>query len=353
MGAQVARALRAGGAVGLVPQRPPAGPGVDAGPLPPGYDLHRVARSHASVGFAPAGHDPATATFHRVLTAGSAPVAVAVRQCGDRLALTLPASAGVGPAGLAALVRQARRVVAADDDLTGLVAAARAAATALPRVAAGVEAGAGRLLRAPTVWEDLVGVLLSTGWSWASARAAVGRLVARLGLVGADGEQAFPTPGAVAAAGPDRLAAEVGAGHRAGPLAALAREVASGRLDPEAWLAPGAAGTGARAAGAGPGGPGGGGAGAGLDDGEVRRAVTALPGFGPWSADVVLGLLGRPRGLALDAWARAEVARLLGRPAVTAAEVARRYAPLGRWAGTGAWVELTADWYPGLPVAAP
>lgn len=329
MGAQAEAAVLSGEPLGRLPAAPVDGPGLDGGPLPRAYRLRRIALSHSHVGFAPTGFDPATETFHHVLRAGSVgPVPVAVQQVRDRLVLRLPGTPRLTGQDEADLTAQVRRVLAADDDLSGLVDAAAACADRLPVVAREAAAGGGRLLRSPTVWEDLVGVLLSTGWSWAAARGAVGRLVEAYGDVGPGGARAFPTPLAVASADPGRFSADVRAGRRAVALLALARDVASGEVDPEAWR------TGAEAWRAGA-----------LDDGEVRRAVTALRGFGPWSADVLLGLLGRPRGLALDRWARQKLGRLLDRPAPSPVDVAERYAPLGPWGGTGAWLELTADWH--------
>ncbi len=338
MGAQAESAVLAGGPLGdLARPGAQATRAVDLGPLPPGYDLHRVALSHSHVAFAPSGYDPAGRSYSQVLPLpGRGATRVVVRQDGDRLRGRLHdpgLERGADPVGeqdLRSLRAQLRHVLAADDHLTDLRAAASACATVLPSVAREVARGGGRLLRAPTAWEDLVGVLLSTGWSWAAARAAVERLVLRYGDEGGAGERSFPTSQAVAAADEETLAADTGAGRRAGPLLALARAVDSGCVDPQAWVV--TAPDDRRA-------------GAALEDGEVRRALLHLRGFGPWSADVALGLLGRPRGLALDGWARGKLARLLDRPGLTAGDVAERYAPLGRWAGTGCWLELTADWF--------
>jgi N-glycosylase/DNA lyase len=81
------------------------------------------------------------------------------------------------------------------------------------------------------------------------------------------------------------------------------------------------------------------------DDADVLRDVKALRGFGPYAAEGMLGLLGRPRGLAVDSWVRAKLPGLLGRDAMTDAEIAEHFAPLGRWAGAGLWLELTRDWF--------
>ena len=82
-----------------------------------------------------------------------------------------------------------------------------------------------------------------------------------------------------------------------------------------------------------------------MPDAEVLRELLALRGFGPYAAEGMLGLLGWPRGLAIDSWVRAKLPRLLGAESLTDAEIAARYAPLGRWAGTGLWLELTRDWF--------
>ena len=93
--------------------------------------------------------------------------------------------------------------------------------------------GAGRLLKAPTVWEDLVKTLLTTNTTWAMTRQMVGRLVT-LGAAHADGH-AFPTPEQVAALTPDALNDHVRAGYRGAYLHDLAVAIVEGRVDVEGW----------------------------------------------------------------------------------------------------------------------
>src|SRR5262249_34077626 len=60
-------------------------------------------------------------------------------------------------------------------------------------------AGAGRLLRSPTVFEDLVKTICTTNCSWALTDKMVTGLVNELGAESNDGHRAFPTPEAMAA----------------------------------------------------------------------------------------------------------------------------------------------------------
>ena len=77
--------------------------------------------------------------------------------------------------------------------------------------------GAGRLLRSPTVFEDVVKTICTTNCTWSATVRMVSALVGTLGrpAVGAPGRRAFPTPAAMAQAGEDFYvgAAEAGPPH--------------------------------------------------------------------------------------------------------------------------------------------
>ncbi|HET9795929.1 MAG TPA: Fe-S cluster assembly protein HesB, partial [Thermoanaerobaculia bacterium] len=83
--------------------------------------------------------------------------------------------------------------------------------------------GAGRFLRAPSLWEDAVKMLLTTNCSWAATRGMVVRAIDRFG-----GEGAFPDPEAIARRREAPLNAAIRSGYRTGALLAFARGVASG-----------------------------------------------------------------------------------------------------------------------------
>lgn len=280
MGAQAAALLDAGGPVGQVPP-PVTATGSLQLSAPAPYDLDRVARGHGGVGLAPSAYDGQR--LHRVLRLPAGEVAVVVSA---DLQVTWS-----GPADPAEVRRQLGVVLALDDDVHELWDAC----DRLPSLSWVRTVGAGRVLRAPTAWEDLVGTLAATGTSYASTRRMVGALVTG----------AFPMPEQVARLGEEGLRA-AGWGYRAGALRHLAESVADG-LDVEAWRAPG------------------------LEDEEVLARLRALRGFGPFAAASALPLLGcRPRPLVLDGWLRRQVAD------------PERFRALGRWAGTGLWLEVTA-----------
>ena len=191
--------------------------------------------------------------------------------------------------------------------------------------------GAGRLVRSPTVFEEVVKTLCTTNCSWSATRRMVGALVEHLGqpAPGAPAHapegRAFPTAAAMAAA-PEGFYRDVArAGYRSRYLRTLAESVAAGEVDLEAL---------GRAT------P------EELPDDELLARLQALPGVGPYAAAHVMTLLGRYSRLILDSWTRPTYVRLSGRSAVTDAAIVRRFRRYGRWAGLAFWLYLTAGWAP-------
>lgn len=180
--------------------------------------------------------------------------------------------------------------------------------------------GAGRLLRAPTVWEDLAKTLLTTNTTWAMTRAMVKRLTS-LGDAGDENRHAFPVPEQVAALSPDELDARVRAGYRSGYLHELAKRIAAGDVDVEAWATNE------------------------LTADELYAQITALKGFGPYAAGAVLKLLGKFDRLALDSAARSMFAREFaqGERPLDAA-ITAHYEPYGKWRGLVMWMDLMGSY---------
>jgi N-glycosylase/DNA lyase len=185
-------------------------------------------------------------------------------------------------------------------------------------------AGAGRMLRSPTVFEDLVKTICTTNCTWSATQRMVGALVGELGVpaVGAPERRTFPSPEAMAAAGDDFYSGVAKAGYRGAYLRSVAADVAAGRLDLEALADPAHA------------------------DEEVAERLLALPGVGPYACAHMMMLLGRYGRLILDSWTRPTYRRLAGRPRVTDKGIQKAFRRYREYAGLAFWLMLTRDWVP-------
>jgi 3-methyladenine DNA glycosylase/8-oxoguanine DNA glycosylase len=216
------------------------------------------------------------------------------------------------------LIAAARRVLNLDLDLAPFYDMARERNETAWMAAT----GSGRLMRAPSTFEDLVKLVLTTNCTWALTTKMVESLVEMFGEAAADGSRAFPGAQALAGAGERVLREKAKTGYRAPLLAKLARMVAEGEVEPEAWDSC-SAGT-----------------------AELKDEILSMPGAGPYVAENMLRFLGRPDGLGLDSWLRAEYATTYhGGRRVTDRTIARRYARFGRWAGIAIWCDLTRRWF--------
>jgi 3-methyladenine DNA glycosylase/8-oxoguanine DNA glycosylase len=162
-------------------------------------------------------------------------------------------------------------------------------------------AGAGRMLRTPTVFEAAVKTICTTNVAWSATVRMVNALVNNLGERGASGARAFPTAEAMASVPESFYRETVRAGYRSAYLHALASGVGAGGFELEEL-----------------------GVRAGLPDDEVASRLLALPGIGPYGAAHLMMLLGRHSRLILDSWTRAKDAQVFGRKA-SDASVERRF----------------------------
>ncbi|HKY32917.1 MAG TPA: Fe-S cluster assembly protein HesB [Candidatus Polarisedimenticolia bacterium] len=294
---------------------------------PAGFDLSRAVQGHGWFDLPPFRWDPGARRLSFALRLpGAGPVAASLRaggaepRGGQRLLLEVLAGGPLSTADAAAAGRGAAHVLRLDEDLSPFYR--RAEEVPRPDLRWAGPAGAGRLLRCPTVFEDLVKMVATTNCSWALTRVIVAALVERLGEPLPGGGSAFPTPAAMAAARPAFYRDTARAGYRAEALRGLASDVALGRLDPESWLDP------ARPV------------------EEIREAILALRGAGPYVADNMLKLLGRYEGLGIDAWCRRKFSLMYHRGRrVSDRTIARFYAPFGAWRGLALWCDITRDWF--------
>ena len=233
------------------------------------------------------------------------------------------AASGAATRELVALVRHVLRL---DADLSPFYEAAEND----PDLA-WVTAGAGRMVQSSTVFEDVIKTVCTTNCTWSATTRMVHAIVQHLGepAPGADRDgpwgRAFPTPVSMAEAGEGFYTDVARAGYRGAYLISLARSVAGGELDLEAF--------GAATADE-------------LPDDELEGRLLALPGVGPYAAAHIMMTLGRYHRLILDSWTRPTYAKKVGRTAVKDAAIERRFRRYGPYAGLAFWLFLTRDWVP-------
>jgi 3-methyladenine DNA glycosylase/8-oxoguanine DNA glycosylase len=282
--------------------------------VPENFRLDRVARSHGWYDLVPFVWD--STTLRSVAHAGGRVHDLSIEHEGGALAITTSATRVADQRAILSTIATMLRL---DQDLAPLYALTDGD----ERLAYARGHGVGRLLRAPTAYEDVIKMLLTTNCSWSLTRVMVGRLVEALGEPAPSGARAFPTPAAMAGKSEKFYRDVVRAGYRAPHLAKIARDVVKGRIDPEAWRAPT------------------------LDDEELREELLALPGIGPYAADNLLRLLGHYGHLGIDSWCRGKLKRIYPRIRDADAFAARRYKPFGAFAGLAMWLDLTRDWHDG------
>jgi 3-methyladenine DNA glycosylase/8-oxoguanine DNA glycosylase len=297
-----------------------------AGPLGEPVDLWRTFVSHGFSDLPPTRLDDSAKSLEVTLRVGRGkPRRVRIRP-GRRgfASLDVLGSARVSDRARAEIARGIARVLGLDQDLSRFYEIA-----ALDPDLAWAARGAGRMLRSPTVFEDVVKTICTTNCSWSLTTTMVRALVSNIGGAASGYEadplaNAFPTPAAMASA-PDAFYRDVvRAGYRARYLSALSRLVAEGEIDLE------------RLAGV---------SRDELSDGELDALLRSLPGVGPYAAAHIMMTLGRSSLLILDSWTRPTYARLRGLKTMPSDRtIERRFRRYGDHAGLAFWLYLTESW---------
>jgi 3-methyladenine DNA glycosylase/8-oxoguanine DNA glycosylase len=198
-----------------------------------------------------------------------------------------------------------------DADFSSFYKAARGE----PKLRKAAKFAYGRVLRSPTLFEDVVKTLFTTNTLWGATKSMTQKLIASFGDPLPDSDKkAFPTADRIAAASPQVLKEAVRLGYRAPALHELAVKVASGELDLESLKT------------------------SALPTLELRRELMKLNGIGPYAAANLLLILGRPDFIPVDSWALKLVSHewYRGRP-VTAKEVEKRFEKWGGYKGLAFW----------------
>lgn len=283
---------------------------------PQNFSFRRTVASHGWYQLLPFALDTNKWELSRVIDLGKKPPAT-IFLTARKNYVRVTASRTLNKTETAIALRDARHILRLDDDLDPFYLATESD----PEFSWIGAQGAGRMLRSPTVFEDLVKMICTTNCSWALTEKMVTGLVQNLGRETNDGRKSFPTAETMAAMPAKFFVEAVRAGYRAPYLKELAERVAKGELNVEQWLS------------------------SDLPTNELAKQIKGVKGAGDYAAENLLKLLGRYDGLALDSWTRARFFQLRnkGRKA-NDKKIARYYSRFNEWRGLALWCDVTRDW---------
>ncbi|MBW2060319.1 MAG: DNA-3-methyladenine glycosylase 2 family protein [Deltaproteobacteria bacterium] len=289
---------------------------------PAPFNFYHSARSHGWVVLAPNSWDEERRALKRVerLSAGKV---VLLDISGDgtikrpRIAIKVSHAGRLSQKEQNEVTAVVGRMFRADEDLSGFYALCKKRGQRWVKM----NHGLGRLLRSPTVFEDVVKTICTTNIQWGGTTRMVEGLVNTLGepYPGDSYLRAFPTPEAMAAALPETFNQAVRLGYRGDYVHTLARRVASGELDLEAFRD------------------------LDIPSPELKKKLLAIKGVGHYAAATLLMLLGRYDELAVDTGFRRFVSRKYfkgQRPSDREAQAI--YEDWGRWKYLAFWFDRDA-----------
>jgi 3-methyladenine DNA glycosylase/8-oxoguanine DNA glycosylase len=165
-----------------------------------------------------------------------------------------------------------------------------AASRGEPKLKRAKKLALGRVLRSPTLFEDVIKTILTTNTLWVATKNMTLKLVTELGAsttgrkntdppLSARLNKAFPTPEAIAASSPEFLRERIRVGYRASAIHQLAVRVASGTFDLESLKT------------------------SDLPTPELRKELLKINGVGPYAAANLLLIMGRTDFIPIDSWA--------------------------------------------------
>jgi 3-methyladenine DNA glycosylase/8-oxoguanine DNA glycosylase len=191
-----------------------------------------------------------------------------------------------------------------------------------PKLARMVERKAGRVLRSPTLFEDVIRTILTTNTLWKHTLRMCRELTTRYGEpLSCEPElHSFPTPQRLAQVDEAELREQCRMGYRAPYVTELAQRVTSGALDLELYKS------------------------STLTTPELRKELMTIKGVGGYAAANLLMLLGRYDYVPVDSWALNVVStEFFGGEKITPKQVLQTFERWGKWQGLAYWFW---DWAP-------
>jgi 3-methyladenine DNA glycosylase/8-oxoguanine DNA glycosylase len=278
----------------------------------PPFSLPSVIRSHGWIQLAPFHEDEITGDFSCIVHLESEKVIELRVQSGSGGIIV-----NINDALPAAEVQAVREIISWMLDLDRDFSTFYNLASQEPKLAQAVTRARGRILRSPTLFEDVVKTILTTNTLWAATIRMNKNLVQQFGspLPADTTRHAFPTPGQLAAVNEETLRLQTRLGYRAPYILQLARSVDSGEFDLESLKK------------------------ANLPTSELRKKLLTIKGIGDYAAANLLMLLGHYDFIPVDSWALKMVSNewYAGAP-VGRAEVEAAFERWGQWQGLAYWL---------------
>jgi len=288
-------------------------------PLSP-FDFEFSATSHGWVDLAPNGWDKERHAIQRIEgLSGGKVVLLQMTGIGPikrpSIAVEVSHSGKLSPKQQNEITAIVRRMFRADEDLSEFYALCKKRGRRWVKLTAGL----GRLLRSPTVFEDVVKTICTTNVQWGGTKGMVKRLVSTYGepYPGDADLRAFPTPQAIASASFGAFAESVRAGYRSEYIHTLAEQVASGKLDLEALRDPD------------------------ISTPELKKKLLAIKGVGNYATATLLMLLGRYDELGVDTVFREFVSQKYFDGQYPSDKIAQAvYEGWGKWKYLAYWFDI-------------
>ncbi|HSL43170.1 MAG TPA: hypothetical protein VK897_07050 [Anaerolineales bacterium] len=185
-----------------------------------------------------------------------------------------------------------------------------------PKLALAKKRALGRVLRSPTLFEDVIKTILTTNTLWTATKNMTLKLVNELGepLREDITKKAFPTPESIAASSPEFLREKIRVGYRANAIHELGARLATGAFDLEALKT------------------------SELPTLALRKELLRINGVGPYAAANLLLILGRSDFIPIDSWALKLVSHeWYDAKPITPREVEKQFERWGEFKGLAFW----------------
>ena len=285
------------------------------------YDFAVTVQSHGWVSLSPNEWDPGHVTLRRPLRLANGRVVLAEVGAGSAvddvgIHVEVHHDLQLSCEEIEELMGSLAWMLRLDEDLTEFYQVCRERGGHWARLAS----GQGRLLRSPTLFEDVVRTILTTNVQWGGTVRMVRALVDALGepFPGDTPLRAFPTPQAIATLPLETFTDVVRLGYRGPYIHSLALQIALGDLDLEALR------------------------GMEMPSVDLRKRLLAIKGVGPYAAATLSMILGQYDELAVDTEFRQFVRETYFEgQRVSDEEAAAVYGDWGSWKYLAYWFDLT------------